>query len=51
MVLAYEKLNVDPPETIEQLKQRVRQHLREITPHTMRRPYHQMPQRIRMLRR
>ena len=43
------KLNVDTREMLKQLKQHAQQHWNEITPYTVRRLYHQMPQRIRLL--
>ena len=43
------KLNVDPPEMLNQFKQRAQQHWNEITPYNVRRLYHQMPQHIRLL--
>ena len=45
------KLNVDPLETLQQLKQRVHQHWNEIIPHALRRLYHQMAHHIGRLRR
>ena len=41
--------NVDSPQMLEQLKQRVQQLWDEITPHNLRRLYHQIPQLIRLL--
>ena len=49
MEMANEK-NVDPPEMLEQLKQRVQQLWNESTPHTLRGLYHQILQRICLLR-
>ena len=45
------KLNNNPPATLLLLKQRVQQHWREITPQDLRRLYHQIPRRVRLLRR
>ena len=45
------KLNNDPPETLQILRQRVQQHWDKITPDQLRRLYHQMPRRVGALRR
>ena len=45
------KNSVDPPETLEQLKQCAQQHWDEITPYTLRHLYNQMRHRIHLLQR